>query len=54
MAMTITPGTSQDVNLEPGTFHVAGRVAAVNVLLFYGEETYAGSARYSVTFYIAP
>lgn len=46
------PGASQDVDLAPGTFHVAGRVAAANVLPFYGEETYAGSASYSLRFYI--
>jgi hypothetical protein len=50
--LTLAPGASQDVDLEPGTFQVAGRVAAANVLPFYGEETYAGSARYSVKFYI--
>jgi hypothetical protein len=51
--LTIVPGASQDVDLAAGAFHVAGRVAA-NVLPFYGEESYAGSARYSMTFYIAP
>jgi hypothetical protein len=50
--LTLAPGASQDLDLAPGTFRVAGRVAAANVLPFYGEETYAGSARYSVTFYI--
>jgi hypothetical protein len=50
--LTLSPGASQDVDLAPGAFHVAGRVAAPNVLPFYGDETYAGSARYSVTFYI--
>jgi hypothetical protein len=50
--LTLAPGASQDVDLAPGTFRVAGRVAAANVLPFYGEETYAGSARYSVKFYI--
>jgi hypothetical protein len=40
------------LELAPGAFHVAGRVAAANVLPFYGEDTYAGSARYSVEFYI--
>jgi hypothetical protein len=52
--LTLAPGSSQDLDLAPGTFHVAGRVAASNVLPFYGEETYSGSARYSVEFYIAP
>ena len=52
--LTLAPGASQDLDLAPGTFRVAGRVAAANVLPFYGEETYAGSARYSVEFYIAP
>jgi hypothetical protein len=50
--LTLAPGASQDVDLAPGTFQVAGRVAAANVLPFYGEETYAGSASYSVKFYI--
>lgn len=50
--LTLMPDASQDLDLTPGTFHVAGRVAAANVLPFYGEETYAGSARYSLTFYI--
>jgi hypothetical protein len=40
------------VDLASGTFEVGGRVAAANVLPFYGEETYAGSASYSVKFYI--
>jgi tetratricopeptide (TPR) repeat protein len=52
--LTLAPGSSQDLDLAPGTFRVAGRVAAADVLPFYGEETYADSARYSVTFYIAP
>jgi hypothetical protein len=52
--LTIMPGASQDVDLAPGTFRVAGRVTAVDVLPFYGEETYSNSARYSVTFYVAP
>lgn len=52
--LTLVPGASQDVDLAAGTFHVAGRVAAANVLPFYGEEAYAGSTRYSMTFYIAP
>ncbi|MGD0500172.1 MAG: hypothetical protein ABSC23_17245 [Bryobacteraceae bacterium] len=52
--LTLAPGASRDVDLAAGTFHVAGRVVAANVLPFYGEETYAGSASYSVTFYIAP
>ena len=50
--LTLVPGGSQDVDLASGTFRVAGRVAAANVLPFYGEETYAGSARYSLKFYI--
>jgi hypothetical protein len=49
--VVLSPGASQDLDLAAGTFKVAGRVAAANVLPFYGEETY-GSARYSVTFYI--
>jgi hypothetical protein len=52
--LEIMPGISQDVELVPGTFHLAGRVTADDVLPFYGEATYAGSASYSVTFYIAP
>ena len=52
--LTLAPGSSQDLDLAPGTFHVAGRVVAANVLSFYSEETYAGSSRYSVEFYIAP
>jgi hypothetical protein len=52
--LTLSPGSSQEVDLAPGLFHVAGRVAAGNVLPFYGEETYASSASYSETFYIAP
>jgi len=52
--LTIMPGASQDVDLAPGTFHVAGRVTAADVIPFYGEETYSSSARYSVTFYIVP
>ena len=50
--LTLAPGSSQDLDLAPGIFHVAGRVAVANVLPFYGEETYAGSARYSLKFYI--
>jgi hypothetical protein len=50
--LTPAPGASQDVDLAPGTFQVAGRVAAPDVLPFYGEETYAGSASYSLKFYI--
>jgi hypothetical protein len=52
--LTIMPGASQDVELAPGTFRVAGRVTAADVLPFYGEETYSGSAHYSIAFYIAP
>jgi hypothetical protein len=50
--VTLRPGASQDVDLAPGMFHVAGRVSASEVLPFYGEETYEASARYSVRFYI--
>ena len=50
--LVLAAGASQDVDLAPGSFHVAGRVAASDILPFYGEETYAGSAHYSVTFYI--
>jgi hypothetical protein len=52
--VTLAPGASQDVDLAPGMFHVAGRVSASDVLPFYGEETYEASARYSVRFYIGP
>jgi hypothetical protein len=52
--LTLSPGASQDVELAAGAFHVAGRVTAANVLPFYGEESYAGSARYSMNFYISP
>ena len=48
--LTLAPGSSQDLDLAPGTFHVAGRVAAAHVLPFYGEETCAGSTRYPVEF----
>jgi hypothetical protein len=54
MRMTLAPSASQTIDLAPGAFHVAGRVSASNVLPFYGEETYAGSASYSESFYIAP
>jgi hypothetical protein len=50
--LTLAPGASQTIDLAPGAFHVAGRVSASDVLPFYGEETYAGSASYSETFYI--
>lgn len=50
---TLAPGASHDLELKPGAFRVAGRVAAADVLPFYGEETYDSSTRYSVTFYIA-
>ena len=50
--VTLPPGASQDLDLAPGLFHVAGRVSASDVLPFYGEETYESSARYSVSFYI--
>jgi hypothetical protein len=52
--LTLAPGGSQEVELAAGGFHIAGRVAAANVLPFYGEESYAGSARYSMNFYITP
>ena len=51
--LTLLPGATQELDLAPGAFHLAGRVAAADVLPFYGEETYAGSARYSMTFYIS-
>jgi TPR repeat protein len=50
--LILAPGASQVVNLAPGAFHVAGRVSAPDVLPFYGEESYDGSASYSETFYI--
>ena len=52
--LILAPGSSQDLDLDPEAFHVAGRVAAAHVRPFYGEETYAGSARYTMEFYIAP
>lgn len=33
----------QTVELALGTFHIAGRVAANDVLPFYGDDTYEGS-----------
>jgi tetratricopeptide (TPR) repeat protein len=50
--LILAAGASQDVELAPGVFHVAGSVAAADVLPFYGEDTYASSAQYSMTFYI--
>jgi len=50
--LILAAGASQDVELAPGVFHVAGSVAAAGVLPFYGEDTYASSAQYSMTFYI--
>jgi hypothetical protein len=50
--LTLAPGSSQDLDLAAGAFHVAGRVGAADVLPFYGEDRYEGSARYSMTFYI--
>jgi peptidylprolyl isomerase len=50
--LILAPGASQVENLAPGAFHVAGRVSAPDVLPFYGEESYDGSANYSETFYI--
>ena len=52
MKLNLAPGASQTIDLAPGAFHIAGRVSAADVLPFYGEETYAGSASYSATFYI--
>jgi len=51
-SLSLSPGASQIVDLAPGVFRVAGRAAASNVLPFYGEETYASSTQYTVTFYI--
>jgi hypothetical protein len=51
-SLSLSPGESRDLDLVPGRFRVAGRAAALNVLPFYGEETYASSARYSMTFYV--
>lgn len=51
--LTLAPGASQTLDLAPGEFHVAGLVSAADVLPFYGQETYAGSASCSATFYIA-
>jgi hypothetical protein len=51
-SLSLSPGASQILDLAPGVFRVAGRVAASNVLPFYGEETYASSTQYTVTFYI--
>jgi hypothetical protein len=52
--LTLSPGASQELDLAPGTFRVAGRVAAANVLPFYAEETYTSSTSYSMTFYTRP
>jgi tetratricopeptide (TPR) repeat protein len=51
--LILAPGASQEMELAPGTFHVAGSVTALDVLPFYGEDTYASSAQYSMTFYIS-
>lgn len=53
-SLNIPPNQSQTVDLAAGDFHVAGRVDAVDVLPFYGEETYGNSMQYAVTFYIGP
>jgi hypothetical protein len=52
--LTLSPGATQEVELAPGSFRVGGRVAAPNVVPFYGVETYANSTRYSVEFYLKP
>jgi hypothetical protein len=52
--LVLDPGASQTVDLTSGTYHVAGRVAAADVLPYYGEESYQGSASCSDTFYITP
>lgn len=51
--LTLAPGSSQAIDVSGGVFHVAGRVNGANVLPFYGEETYASSAKYLMEFYIA-
>jgi hypothetical protein len=52
--VAVLPGGSRDVNLVSGTFHLAGRVTADDVLPFYGEDTYVSSAKYAMTFHIMP
>ena len=52
-SLSLAPGETRNLELMPGAYHVAGRVSASDVLPFYGEETYASSASYSVTFYIS-
>jgi len=51
-SLSLSPGASQTLDLPSGVFHVAGRVAASNVLPFYGDDTYEGSADYTLNFYI--
>lgn len=48
----IAPKQSQALELAAGTFQVAGRVDAADVLPFYGKETYGSSIQYTVTFYV--
>jgi hypothetical protein len=51
--LTLAAGSSQKLDVSGGVYRVAGRVDAANILPFYGEETYASSAQYSMEFYIA-
>jgi hypothetical protein len=52
--LILAPGSSQDLDLAPGAFHVAVRAAAANVLPSYREDTYVGSASYTLTLSVEP
>jgi hypothetical protein len=50
--LEISAGASQTVQLPPGNYQVAARVANPSVVPFYGEQRYGANTRYSEHFYI--
>jgi peptidyl-prolyl cis-trans isomerase A (cyclophilin A) len=50
--ITLAPGATQQLQLPPGTYKVAARVPAPNVLPFFGEQSYSEGQGYTSHFYI--
>jgi hypothetical protein len=51
-SLTIAPGASENVQLQPGHYEEAARVAGPSVVPFYGVQDYRSGTAYSETFYI--
>lgn len=51
-SVTVSPGDTETLVLAPGSYRVLGRVAAPNVLPFFGTQNYAVGTSYQESFHV--